>query len=94
MGGNLSCIHLAQKHDMGVFIISPTDKGGGLYEPPRTFTEACLPLTPIGFNNLFLWAHDPPIHTIVIGMSLYFNKQAAANFFITSCVFTRYSTTK
>jgi predicted aldo/keto reductase-like oxidoreductase len=69
-GGNLCAIEAAKKHDMGVFIISPTDKGGALYEPPRKLYKACLPLTPIAFNNLWLWAHPEdttPIHTLVIG---------------------------
>jgi uncharacterized protein len=29
--------------------------------------QACLPLTPIAFNNLFLWNCKYPIHTLVIG---------------------------
>jgi len=29
VGGTRSCIEAAKKHDMGVFIISPADKGGG-----------------------------------------------------------------
>lgn len=66
-GGNHAALVAAQAQDMGVFIISPTDKGGALYEPPRALYKACLPLTPIAFNNLYLWAHDIPIHTLVIG---------------------------
>jgi predicted aldo/keto reductase-like oxidoreductase len=66
-GGNLAAIHAAQRQDMGVFIISPSDKGGALYEPSKTFERACQPLTPIAFNNLWLWSNDPPIHTLVIG---------------------------
>jgi predicted aldo/keto reductase-like oxidoreductase len=31
---------------MGVFIISPTDKGGGLYKPPVKFSDACAPVRP------------------------------------------------
>lgn len=66
MGGNIAAIEAAKKLDMGVFIISPTDKGGCLYEPPVTLYKACLPLTPIAFNNLFLWS-VPGVHTCVIG---------------------------
>lgn len=66
-GGNLAAIQAAQRQDMGVFIISPTDKGGCLYEPSKTVERACRPLTPIAFNNLWLWSSDIPIHTLVIG---------------------------
>ena len=51
---------------MGVFIISPTDKGGMLYKPPVKLAEACKPFSPIEFNNMFLLKH-PEIHTLVIG---------------------------
>lgn len=65
-GGNLAAIEAAKKRDMGVFIISGADKGGALYEPPKYLYRACLPLTPIAFNSLYLWSHDS-IHTIVVG---------------------------
>lgn len=67
VGGTRSCIEAAKKHDMGVFIISPADKGGALYEPPKAFQKACLPVSPIAFNELYLWSSDVPIHTLVIG---------------------------
>ena len=41
---------------MGVFIISPNDKGGKLYEPPPKLTELCAPLTPMQFNDLYCLA--------------------------------------
>jgi len=65
-GGNATALEAAMKHDMGVFIISPTDKGGALYEPPISLVKDCLPLTPIAFNDLWLWSNDS-IHTLVIG---------------------------
>ena len=65
-GGNDVALEAAKKHDMGVFIISPTDKGGSLYEPSKLLYHDCLPLTPIAYNDLWLWSHDT-IHTIVIG---------------------------
>lgn len=68
-GGNLAAIQAAQRQDMGVFIISPSDKGGALYEPSKTFERACQPLTPIAFNNLWLWSSEYPIHTLVIGVA-------------------------
>jgi hypothetical protein len=43
-GGNSAALAAAKHHDMGVFIISPSDKGGALYEPSRAFYKvlACL----------------------------------------------------
>jgi hypothetical protein len=38
---NKLAIEAARKHDMGVFIISPTDKGGHLYMPPKKMADAC-----------------------------------------------------
>ena len=63
---NLAAIEAARSRDMGVFIISPTDKGGMLYKPSPKFAEACKPLSPIGFNNLWLLS-NPDIHTLVVG---------------------------
>lgn len=66
IGGNLEAIQAAKRHDMGVFIISPADKGGALYNPSKAFFRDCLPLSPIVFNSLWLWSQDH-IHTIVVG---------------------------
>jgi predicted aldo/keto reductase-like oxidoreductase len=51
---------------MGVFIISPNDKGGKLYEPPPKLVELCAPLTPMQFNDLFCLAR-PEVHTLSCG---------------------------
>ncbi|MDP3981502.1 MAG: aldo/keto reductase [Chlamydiota bacterium] len=56
----------ANKRDMGVFIISPSDKGGMLYQPPQKLTDLCKPLSPIQFNNLFCLNHHQ-VHTLSIG---------------------------
>ncbi len=61
-------IETAQKYDLGVFIISPSDKGGKLYEPPQKLVELCYPLTPMVFNDLFCLSHSQ-IHTLSIGAS-------------------------
>jgi predicted aldo/keto reductase-like oxidoreductase len=53
---------------MGVFIISPNDKGGKLYEPPQKLTELCAPLTPMQFNDLYCLAR-PQVHTLSCGVS-------------------------
>ena len=65
---NWLAIKAAQEHDMGVFIISPSDKGGKLYDPPKKLVELCQPLSPIVFNDLFCLSY-PKIHTLSIGAS-------------------------
>lgn len=59
-------IQAAAARDMGVFIISPTDKGGRLYEPSDKLVRLCAPLSPIVFNDLFCLLR-PEVHTISIG---------------------------
>ena len=49
---NRAALDAATRNDMGVFIISPTDKGGQLFKPPKKLADACAPLSPIEFNNL------------------------------------------
>ena len=49
---NWVAVEAAHARDMGVFIISPNDKGGKLYEPPPRLLELCAPLTPMQFNDL------------------------------------------
>jgi uncharacterized protein len=56
----------ATHHDMGVFIISPSNKGGMLYEPPEKLATLCRPLSPLVFNNLFCLSH-PQVHTLSLG---------------------------
>jgi uncharacterized protein len=63
---NWAAIEAATRHDMGVFIISPTNKGGLLNQPSAKLVELCQPLSPIVFNNLFCLSH-PQIHTLSIG---------------------------
>jgi predicted aldo/keto reductase-like oxidoreductase len=56
----------ATTHDMGVFIISPNDKGGMLYNPPAKLVELSRPLTPMIFNDLYCLAR-PEVHTLSCG---------------------------
>ncbi|PSB28564.1 aldo/keto reductase [Stenomitos frigidus] len=63
---NWSAIEAATQHDMGVFIISPSQKGGMLFTPPERLVELCAPLSPIVFNNLFCLTH-PQVHTLSVG---------------------------
>ncbi|HEY9627711.1 MAG TPA: aldo/keto reductase [Coleofasciculaceae cyanobacterium] len=64
--GNWAAIEAAKRHDMGVFIISPSNKGGNLYDPPQTLIDLCYPLSPMVFNDLFCLSH-PEVHTLSIG---------------------------
>lgn len=63
---NRPAIEAATAHDMGVFLISPTDKGGHLHTPSRRLLELCAPLHPIVFNDLFCLS-SPGIHTLSVG---------------------------
>lgn len=63
---NWPAIEAATKRDMGVFIISPNDKGGKLYAPPKKMRELCAPLTPMQWNDLWCLAR-PEVHTLSIG---------------------------
>ena len=63
---NDPALDAAQRQDMGVFIISPTDKGGHLHSPSAKLLELCAPLHPIVFNDLFC-LRDPRVHTISVG---------------------------
>jgi uncharacterized protein len=63
---NWPAIEAARRLDMGVFIISPNDKGGKLYEPPPKMVELCAPLMPMQFNDLYCLAR-PEVHTLSCG---------------------------
>jgi predicted aldo/keto reductase-like oxidoreductase len=65
---NWPAIVEATARDMGVFIISPSDKGGKLYEPPQKLVDLCAPLSPMVFNDLFCLSR-PEVHTLSIGAS-------------------------
>jgi len=63
---NSPAVEAAIAHDMGVFVISPTDKGGHLHSPSPRLMALCEPLHPIVFNDLFCLS-APGIHTISVG---------------------------
>ena len=63
---NWPAIQAARRLDMGVFIISPNDKGGKLYDPPPKLTKLCSPLSPMQFNDLYCLAR-PEVHTLSCG---------------------------
>jgi len=62
---NWAAVEAANARDMGVFIISPNDKGGKLYSPPRKMVELCQPLSPMIFNDLYCLTR-PQVHTSVL----------------------------
>ncbi len=63
---NAAAVELAHKKDMGVFIISPADKGGRLYTPPPKLEQLCYPFSPLELNYRFLLS-DRRITTLSIG---------------------------
>lgn len=63
---NWAAVEAANKLDMGVFIISPSNKGGLLYEPSEKLIDLCAPLSPMVFNDLFCLRY-PQVHTLSIG---------------------------
>jgi predicted aldo/keto reductase-like oxidoreductase len=65
---NWRAVEAATQRDMGVFIISPNDKGGKLYDPPNKLETLCAPFTPMGFNDLFCLS-TPHVHTLSLGVA-------------------------
>jgi uncharacterized protein len=65
---NWPAIEAARARDLGVFIISPNDKGGKLYAPPPKLVKLCAPLTPMQFNDLYCLAR-PQVHTLSCGVA-------------------------
>ncbi len=63
---NAPAVRAAAARDMGVFIISPSDKGGRLFEPPPKLVSLTAPLSPMVFNDLFCLAQSD-VHTLSIG---------------------------
>ena len=63
---NITAIQLASEKDMGVFIISPADKGGKLYTPPQMLKDLCEPFSPLELNYRFLLS-DHRITTLSVG---------------------------
>jgi len=63
---NAPAVQAAAARDMGVFIISPSDKGGRLHKPSAKLRALCAPLSPMAFNDLWCLSH-PEVHTLSIG---------------------------
>lgn len=65
---NREAVKRANELDMGVFIISPQEKGGMLWKPTKKLREATKPLSPMLFNQLWTLSH-PEVHTLSFGAS-------------------------
>lgn len=65
---NWPAVLAARQFDMGVFIISPNDKGGLLYNESQKLARLTHPLHPMVFNGLFCLAR-PEVHTLSCGVS-------------------------
>jgi predicted aldo/keto reductase-like oxidoreductase len=63
---NRPVLEAARRQDMGVFIISPTDKGGRLQNAPAKLRQLTAPLGPMVFNDLWCLS-QPEIHTLSVG---------------------------
>ncbi|HWS01638.1 MAG TPA: aldo/keto reductase [Prolixibacteraceae bacterium] len=64
---NKAAIDLAASKDMGVFIISPNDKGGQLSRAPQKLKDLTSPLQPLQWNARFCLGHEA-IHTLTFGL--------------------------
>jgi predicted aldo/keto reductase-like oxidoreductase len=65
---NWPAVLAAHKQDMGVFIISPNDKGGKLQEPGEKIKSLSAPLTPMQFNDLYC-LNRKEVHTLSCGVA-------------------------
>jgi uncharacterized protein len=64
---NKAAVELVSSKDMGVFIISPNDKGGQLSNAPQKLKDLTAPLHPIQWNARFCLGHEA-IHTLTFGL--------------------------
>lgn len=61
-----AAIALAHQKNLGIFIISPADKGGLLHTPPAALAALCQPFSPLALTYRFLLS-DPRITTLSVG---------------------------
>jgi hypothetical protein len=61
---NKPAVDRAGELDMGVFIISPADKGGQLFSPSPVLRDLCFPMHPLVFNQRWLLGLHPHVHTL------------------------------
>jgi len=65
---NTPALEAAVRRQMGLFIISPNDKGGRLQDRPAKMASLTGPLSPMQFNALYCLSR-PGINTLSIGVS-------------------------
>jgi uncharacterized protein len=63
---NAAAVELAFQKDLGIFIISPADKGGQLHTPSQKLEELCHPFSPLELSYRFLLS-DQRITTLSVG---------------------------
>jgi predicted aldo/keto reductase-like oxidoreductase len=63
---NAPAVQRAAALDMGVFIISPNEKGGMLFKPPPALVELSKPYHPMNLAQRWLLA-QPEVHTLSLG---------------------------
>jgi uncharacterized protein len=62
-------IAAAHAQDMGIFIISPGDKGGQLFTPPAKLVELCQPYDPLVLTYRWL-LQDARVTTLSVGAAV------------------------
>ena len=73
--GNRDVVRLMNEMNMGVFIISPFDKGGCLFIPSRKLRRLTLPdLEPMDFESMRIWNH----HHLFEGLNIHTYTAGAA----------------
>ncbi|HOA72942.1 MAG TPA: aldo/keto reductase [Phycisphaerae bacterium] len=63
---NEPAVARATELDMGVFIISPNEKGGMLFKPTEKLRALSAPMHPMNLNQRWLLS-DPRVHTLSLG---------------------------
>ncbi|MEP0844858.1 MAG: aldo/keto reductase [Phycisphaerae bacterium] len=66
---NEPAVARAAERDMGVFIISPNDKGGQLFKPTPALVELSAPFHPMNLAQRWLLS-DPRVHTLSLGAAV------------------------
>lgn len=66
---NAAAIELAHQRDLGIFIISPADKGGQLYTPSEKLKTLCAPFDPLLLAYRWLLS-DSRITTLSVGPAI------------------------
>jgi len=69
MPRNAPAVHRAAELDMGIFIISPNEKGGMLFRPTDRLIELSRPFHPMNLAERWLLA-QPEVHTLSLGAAV------------------------